>query len=309
MTGPISFGYLPLPLDFTAGPITIATLPDLDESVRGVTESPGIDGGWLYAPLQRSRDIFSGTETEKPYTSRVFGLPHTHTISDTRPGSEERVRFLVWVLGFIMGMRLTTTEAGFLDSTPIKPYTLGDMLPSIGELPRTLGYADAFWSANAKEPRVAKALIGSIHSLFLSHNPQALEYEQFIYNYVALEGCHFVWSTVNGKVPKKMGHNQRIANLCAAFQMKVPDWADPSTGDAVDHRNETLHEGLFFGEPLGFQIYGGNSRSTQPHAHRNILLEMQNLTSRFIVALLGVPAPDYVKSPVDTRQRIGLDLP
>jgi hypothetical protein len=50
----------------------------------------------------------------------VFGLPKTHTISlgdaNTAPGYLE---FCMWALSFFLGIRLTTTEAGFLDATAI----------------------------------------------------------------------------------------------------------------------------------------------------------------------------------------------
>ena len=47
-----------------------------------------------------------------PYSSRVFGLPHTHTIEHETAVDEEHIEFHVWALSFFLGMRLTTTEAG-----------------------------------------------------------------------------------------------------------------------------------------------------------------------------------------------------
>jgi len=63
-----------------------------------------------------------------------------------------------------------------------------------------------------------------------------------------------------------------------------------------------LHEGLFFDEPLGFQGFGGDILS------KHILVEMTALVSRFIVALLELPATDYIRSPISSRQNEGVRL-
>ena len=67
-------------------------------------------------------------------------------------------------------------------------------------------------------------------------------------------------------------------------------------------RNETIHEALFFGEPLGFQIFRGGGDNG------NILQEMQNLACRIIVGLLGLGHASYVTSPVDDRMTSALEL-
>ena len=91
--------------------------------------------------------------------------------------------------------------------------------------------------------------------------------------------------------------------------MPVPDWADTSkqtSADVIGPRNETLHEGLFFGEPLGFQIFGGNTNRSQHDG--NVLLEMSHLVSRLVLALLGMEKSDYVTSPINTRHTYGVEI-
>ena len=61
-----------------------------------------------------------------------------------------------------------------------------------------------------------------------------------------------------------------------------------------------------FNEPLGFQVYGGNSRSNQ--SSRNIVLEMRCFVCRILCALIGFNDQQYIKSPLDTRQRHGVQL-
>jgi hypothetical protein len=50
--------------------------------------------------------------------------------------------------------------------------------------------------------------------------------------------------------------------------------------------------------PLGFALYGAA-------INQNLPLEMQALICRFLVALIGDPGADYVRSPVTTRQMHG----
>src|SRR5947208_2038612 len=117
----MNFGFYPLPLDLTAGDVTIKTLDDLDSKVAALRDSEGIEGDWCHAPPQEVQGVTPGVVRVMPYSSRIFGLPHTHSIAHASSNDPERLRFLIWMLGFIHGLRLTDTEAGFLDATPIKP--------------------------------------------------------------------------------------------------------------------------------------------------------------------------------------------
>lgn len=298
-------GYCPQPLDWASGDIAVTTLPDLAKTVEAVADDPGVDRDWIYSPPARTRDIMSGRTKVEPYSARVFGLPQTHVIEHAT-GDEEQLDFLLWCLSFILGIRLTKTEAGFLDATPIKCGKLNDIVwCEKDSVAKALDCADQFWIANAAHPRVRKALAGIIHSYFLAQNPIALGFERFTYMYVALEGCHYVYRTRLGQDPRSGTHRQRIAALCSAFNMPVPVWADPSAADVADRRNETLHEGLFFNEPLGFAGFGGAGR--QPGSG-HVPLQMEALVSRLLVPLLGIPAPSYIRSPVNTRQQHGVTL-
>ena len=102
-------------------------------------------------------------------------------------------------------------------------------------------------------------------------------------------------------------HAARLYWTCKSFGLPTPKWATTGSSNSTEvsaARNPTLHEALFFEEPLGFAIYGGSKPSQQ----NNITLEMQALICRLLVALLGKPNCDYVTSPVNTRQIFGLDL-
>jgi len=130
-------------------------------------------------------------------------------------------------------------------------------------------------------------------------------FEKFTYLYIALDGCHFVHRSMHGQNPRSGSHNERVANLCNGFGMAVPKWADPTATNIADHRGETLHEGLFFHEPLGFASYGGASQVARSE---NVVLQMQALVCRFLFVLLGIPAPNYITSGVNTRQQHGVTI-
>jgi hypothetical protein len=291
----MSFGYYPNQWDFQVGDISIATLPNLRQVVNEIEKCDLIHDEWLYAP----RGVRS---------NRVFPLPKTHVITHENAESPDHLEFLVWCLSFFVGMRLTTTEAGFLDATPIKPGSLTDFVLDQRDPLDALSLAESFWHNHRHHRRDIKRVIGIIHALFLSQYPPYLQFEEFTYLYIALDACYALAKSICRL--SNQSHNHRIEAMCRQFHIKPPSWALPAapTGTKLPVsaiRNETLHEALFFEEPLGFAIYGGDDAAARS---RNVPLEMGALTCRLLVALLGNPDCDYVTSPVNTHQIFGLDL-
>ena len=103
---------------------------------------------WIYAPPQGVRDLMSGQIRQRPYNARVFGLPKTHTIEHAGAAGDEHLDFLVWALSFFVGMRLTTTEAGFLDATPARRGTLVDFVAKEQTISKGMELAERFWTNN-----------------------------------------------------------------------------------------------------------------------------------------------------------------
>lgn len=295
-------GYYPDPLDLAAGDIRVTTLPDLEESVASVLGDPNVEGDWIYPGLRRQHVMGVG-ERDLPYPSRVFGLPMTHEISHDNADGQVHLDFLVWALSFFAGMRLTTTEAGFVDAATIKPRKLIDFVLSPREYAGGLALAEAFWQANKAHPIRAKRWIAAVHALFIAHWPQALQFERFIYLYGALDAC-FALAKEFETPPSGLSHSARIGWMCGLFNMPVPAWAASATGSPAEVariRNATLHESLFMDAPLGFALHGVGT-------NQNLPLEMEAVVCRLLVALIGAPDKDYVRSAVTTRQMQGLDL-
>lgn len=284
---PLEFGYFPRCYDQTIGDITFATLPELDKKIEFVNSHEWTERGWISAPHHK----------------RVFRLPKTHSISYARPTGDEHLQFLLWCFGFLVGMRMDWTEAGFLDATPIQERAMIDIVWLGDSLEKAITRADAFWHKHMATPRIAKVLAGAIHSYFLAQTRDLLEFEQFIYMYTAFEGCHFVRETIEGREPRATPHGKRIKKLCDAFGIAVPAWADPTTSEHIAGiRNVTIHEGLFFDEPLGFRGFSGQ---VLDHHVRGSMLA---LISRLCVALLDLSAQDYIASPITSRQNEGVQL-
>ncbi len=305
----VQFGFYPEQLDFNVGDLSVSTLDGLKQKVDEVMQSGLVERDWCYAPPAASKDFMSGKVRTLPYNGRIFGLPQTHALRHANASGPDHLRFLVWMLGFIEGIRLSDTEAGFLDATPVRPGKLHDIVWLGDSDRRALSISDDFWRRHATNPRIAKGVMGIVHSLFLSQTPTLLDFEEFTYLYIALDGCYFVWSVINGKSKGYVPHRQRIAGLCAAFHCPVPAWADAQSGTVAAQRNETLHEGLFFDEPLGYTIYGGSARAATSSPYPNTLLHMRCLVCRLICGIVGFNDASYISSPIDTRQQHGVRLP
>ena len=113
-----TFGYYPVPCDIAAKRFSIETLPDYSIAVSEVAGDSYVYKGWVYPGPQSQVDIGSGRTHAMPYSARVFGLPKTHRLVLRQSKEPADLDFVVWCLSFFTGMRLTTTEAGFLDATP-----------------------------------------------------------------------------------------------------------------------------------------------------------------------------------------------
>jgi hypothetical protein len=301
----VDFGFYPVRLDTGYGDFRIKTRDDLEAIVKGVEADPFVDGDWIYSPHRDMHAFGSNSIRVLPYPSRVFGLSKTHILSH-KTDDPARLRFLIWCFGFLVGMRMSDQEAGFLDATPIKPGVSNDIVWLGDSLMIALGTADDFFTANATAPKVERTIRAAMHSYLASDVPTLLDHERFIHLYTAIDACYAARGLIAGRPKKRVFHAERIAYLCEELGLPVPWWANRKSAFVAKERNEVLHEGLFFGEPWGFSIFGGG-RHTDPD-QQMLLLEMQKLTCRIVIALLGVQDRRYLMSSVSDRQRHGLRL-
>ncbi len=296
----LSFGYYPKPLQIEVGSIKIKSNPALEDTVAAVEGDDRIDDGWIYAPPQQRKHLV-GSIKQKPYSTRVFGLPKTHTISHASSDCEEHLTFHIWCLSFFTGMRLTSSEAGFLDCTPINHGKLVDFVLLDDGLASGVALAEAFWSRHKTTPKYSKLIEAAIHSLFLSQNPQSLQFESFLMLYAAFDACYALAEKILPP-PKSENHAGRVKWMCDRFEIPIPDWGIIKQKQSALSilRNDAIHEALFVRAPLGFALHGIDT-------NQNLTLEMEALVCRLLVALIGSKA-DYVRTPVTDRQRHGLRI-
>ena len=307
------FGYYPYPIEINNERFSIQTLSNFNEVLAIVKEDPNVLNGWIYPGAKQNRCI-NGKITNLPYSCRVFGMHKTHVLTLHGSRNLEDLDFVVWCLSFFTGMRLTTTEAGFLDATTVKPGKLVDFVLNYTSLEDAIHLAIDYLESERNNFRATKRVTAVINSLFLAQLPQNLAFERFQYLYMALDTCFVLIQNkelreLQDKKPKKthITHTERLQWMCEKFSIPVPNWAVISERKSEISliRNDTMHEAIFFDEPLGFAIYGGNQNKGN---NGNVILQMQHLICRLLVAILGKPEAEYVKTRVDSRQIQGLIL-
>ncbi|MGD9583052.1 MAG: hypothetical protein AB7V26_05180 [Lysobacterales bacterium] len=307
------FGYYPRSCDIESDRFSVRTLPLHESRVAAVTGHSNVRAGWYYSSAQQCQDFTTGDGRSVAGNARLFALPKTHVLTLNESASREDHNFVVWCMSFFVGMRLTTTEAGFLDATPIQPGMLVDFSLGRHGVGDAIELALNYLESKRSDLRAHKRVAAVIHALFLAQYPQNLPFEQFQYLYMALDACYRLIAAEECKEPR-LSHGARIQWMCEKFRIPVPEWAKNDKNDRNDKtcpsplsvvRNDTFHEALFFNEPLGFSIYGSNQLTTD---RANVTLEMRALVCRLLVAILGKPGVGYVQTPVDTRQLHGPEL-
>lgn len=294
----LEFGYLPEDINVRGPDWSISTLPGLDAVMSAVSGHADVRDRWTYPN-------HGGIIPKHPSLARIFSMPKTHVI-EHRSGDTDRVKFLIWVLSFFKGIRLTSEVAGFLDATPVEKGMLVDFIP-IGKIENAVELAEAFWTDNRHEPLQTKRLQAAIHTLFLAQNRHLLQFEKFIYLYATVDACSAILRAVSPP-PNGTRHGELVKWICDELGLPCPVWATtlptylPKKKTEVSIlRNDVLHEALFEGEPLGFAL---EAKSLD----RNLPIEMRNLTCRILAHIMQVPDRSYIEMPTDIYARHNMNL-
>lgn len=296
-----NFGYYPAQIDITTEHFSVSTLPTLIESINAVTNNFGMLKDWIYPGAQEVITLGAGV-SKMPYSARVFGMPKTHTLHLYGRLEKKDIEFVVWILSFFLGMRLTTSEAGFLDSTSTKPNKLVDFVLHKSGPQAAIQVALNFIHSNKGDTISLKRIAAIVHALFIAQNPQNLSFERFQYLYMSLDGCFAsLWKAGDKRKPT---HSMRIKWMCDKFNIPVPPWAGEQSLIA-SLRNESFHEAIFFGQPLGFSSLLDSPDHPMP---QNLTLQMEALICRLLIAILGVKDQAYITSPINSREMHALTI-
>ncbi|MFV0348040.1 MAG: hypothetical protein ACK5JO_05585 [Halodesulfovibrio sp.] len=271
------FGYLPEHCDITYGNITITTLYDLTQKIEGVESSITTHRGWIYAPIV-------GTIDNPPIkSSRIFHLPKTHIITHHKAISVHHLDFILWIFGYLQGIRFTPEGHGYIDATPIKKHQINDFIILRNSARHSLAIADTFFKKQ-KNNNSSLFIASAIHCIMLSSIPNYLHFEKFNLMIQSIDAC---WKSIQEmnitQIKKTIPHAQRIRIMCETLKIPTPEWAQCDKNGKTyisSIRNSLIHEGLYFNKPLG---YSNQNREAE---YRNILFQLKNLISRIILSLL-----------------------
>ena len=299
------FGFYPNPIEIETNRFSITTKPELGEIVQSLANHEHTVQGWIYSGPHINYDLIKGKQA-MPYPARLFGLPQTPILALSGDQVKDRVDFLLWCISFLLGMRLTSMPMAYIDATPLRPRVLNDFAMTMNErdeaIDRFIGFHD-----RATNPVTLKRVAAAIHALFIAQNPKNFPFDRFQYYYMALDTCYRLTEDMTDHKPPR-SHALRIKWTCEYFGMPTPWWAQGNpTGSGTplsDIRNGTIHEGLFFDEPLGFARYGGNEPAEKD---KRVIMEMRGVVCRLLIAILGMPEARYVKTKPDRhRHELGL---
>lgn len=212
--------------------------------------------------------------------------------------------FLVEILGFILGIRLTTEGTGHLWPTPLRQGQLVGFIPKRSEMLFCLERATSFWETHFE---VRRLMFGAVHWFLVSHSYQN-QYERFSWMYTVLDTLHRIAWHVSDRyrrrLPDRKGsHGERPKALSETFGSPLPEtFGDPNkqvgnVAALLKARNELVHEARWTDEPLGHAVSEEGQR---------MIYEMTHFCSQIILGLMNVPCG--FRTAAYSRSGHGLDV-
>ena len=292
----IDFGYLPK--EVTISNSLLSIVPKTDFQARLIQpeflSNSIVEKDWIF--LSRVKTVHS---------HRNFGLNKTHDFYfDSKTLDVGTANFLIWCLGFFYGMRLTTLERGFVDTTPIKT---GNLVDFVLMQERQLGDILLFLAQKfCNDSDQKNLLVSAINALFLSQSPLNYQFESFQFIYMAIDAIFCLVkkqtdeAVLKSQFHKKefIPHTERLDRLCSKFNIK----ADLKfTKSVVNIRNDLMHQAMVTDSPMGYSIF--------PQNHGNMQLKLKNLVCRLIIGSMGLmlKGSEYF-SGIDDHMTSGIEF-
>lgn len=272
MSSQYLFGWWPDEVSVADHEFELRPMDRFDKGIEIVKKDRCFGDRWISTPIQDGQT--------SPAPVGRYELPCTHVL-ETKQRSYDPVlgEFLVLMLGFFLGMRFTLKGTGHLWDTPSTTGVLVGFVPHEKSLPRCLGFAASAWDNGNSEIR--KLLYGAVHWYLVSQSYRH-QFEQFSWQYIVMDNLYRVSLKKNLNIPEAKSHAERILFLHKAYQSPVPKsfGAGASSVGAIKNiRNELVHEGRWYGEPLGY------AATAEGH---DILQELIHFNSQIILGILNV---------------------
>ncbi|MBI3707616.1 MAG: hypothetical protein HY246_08060 [Proteobacteria bacterium] len=280
--GQYLFGWLREPLQLHDAVFAIKPQPSFEDRKREVEAAFPLGSAWIVPP--NGYGTFDGVEVP----SERYELSKTHTLATNgRSYDKAYGQFIILVLGFVLGLRLTIEGDGHLYATPWKQGSLVSFVPKGSEILRCLHAATTFWDSAG--PDIRKMMFAAIH-WYLTAQSYRHQFEKFVWQYAVIDNIHRItWNatpTYRKCCPNERGnHSQRPGCLAAEYGSPLPACfadSEKGNGDAgrlITLRNELIHEARWVGEPLGYAV------GTDAH---EIIEHLKYFNSQLILGVLGI---------------------
>lgn len=282
------FGYWESQKEFSCDEFIICHLPPPQYS-KSIAESSNIaqrGNNWFFPQIYTDNQLLVKCQQGR------FVLPVTHTLTmPNRVFDKDFGEFLVLVLGFLYGLRLTLEGNGHLLKTPWRECTLVNFCSlKSNEMLHCLQKALVFWDSSTEEQR--KLLFSSIH-WYLVGQSYVHQHEIFSNQYMVLDNIH----ALTEKIPQNknkygsnfrnnngnISHGKRASALGEYYGTPLPDSFKVNGDGAAVYisqlRNQLVHEARWLDEPIGYAV---NS-----NAHE-VTMELTAFNSQIILGILGI---------------------
>lgn len=261
--GQMEFGFLTRDLDIATPAFSISTIGNW-RSARTALESAGhIANGWMYMPRKAN----------SPEPNGRYQLPTTHDLQSARYSDPDLQRFVVIVLGFLLGMRLLPEGWGHLHGTAIEVGKCNGIVVLDREISPCLERAADFYLRNSAGRNVKR--LQSAISLIHWSRGQEQHFDTFSYLYSAIDACWAVCADLHAaaiaqlKPNGRTTHAERPVIMQQVLGLKLPTIFDPaSPTTAASIRNDLIHEGMVGGHAARPVIYGSALRARDAGVYR-----------------------------------------
>ncbi len=289
----MEFGFLKNKRRFVSQNIEIRSLWDIDQKICWFNKNARLSRGWYYPPMKIADQNFYEKKHNKSceIQSEWHILPATHTIT-LHPYDDEKVKFLLLGVSFVMGLYLSPAGFYCLGKIPYDQGKLTGVIPIKNDVEISLDTLSKFYDASS--PKKRKNCFAILH-WFLAGQNYEFQWDRFDSQYKVLDGIFKTSEVSNNLRSRRIPHAERPVLLADHFSIDIPPWAKTNgKGSQLSKlRNDLVHEAVYAGQPIG---YG--------YPDNNYDLEFRRFNTKLIAALLGLKS-NFLKSPYNDRQRHG----
>lgn len=245
------------------------------QAVDEVRRAGSLGPEWFHPPVEHSSTEGVDLPCER------FALPVTHCLTVTGHAYDaDQGDFLVLVLGFCLGLKLTPQGTGHLMATPWKERTLSPFYADKRDILVVLRHALNFWLS--QPPEVRSLAFSAIHWHLTAHSYRQ-QHERFAWQYTVMDNIYRLACLTDpafGSLNNRNPHGRRPGVLGQKYGSPMPTAF--GAGDATvlsGLRNELIHEARWCGEPIGYSV------STTGH---DLVHALQYYNAQLILGFLDV---------------------